>query len=334
MTILAIETSCDETAAALVKDGIHVIRQALASSAKKHQLTGGIVPEVGARQQVLDIIPILQETLADTSPNDLDAVAVTVGPGLIGSLVVGVETAKALAWAWNKPLIPIDHVIAHAYAPWIQGAQPTLPALCLIISGGHTEFLLLKTHRDIEFLGGTRDDAVGEAFDKVARLLGLPYPGGPAIETLAHAGDPNAIDLPRPMIANDSLEMSFSGLKTAVRNVLPTSSTKANIAASFQQAVIDVLCTKTAKAITKHKPRSLIVAGGVAANRTLAEQVHKEFSQKTDVYVAPISYSVDNAAVIGSCAFFNYQPSLDVCTVVADPSYHAKHVGTSRSLSL
>lgn len=336
MNILAIESSCDETAVALVKDGRHVLSAALASSARKHRETGGIVPEVGARQQVLDIIPMLREALGDDFLKEaIDALAVTVGPGLIGSLVIGVETAKALAWAWDKPLIPVDHVVAHAYAPWINGDEPEFPALCLIISGGHTEFLLLSGHGSVQFLGGTRDDAVGEAFDKVARLIGLPYPGGPEIERLALEGDAQKLTLPRPMLTEPNLEMSFSGLKTAVRNVVNSGEVaRADVAAGFQQAVIDVLLSKSELAMQQFGPKSLIVAGGVAANRALADQIQKAFGQKLSVYVAPLSYSVDNAAMVGSYAYFTNRPAEDIFELAADPNYHAKHVGTSRSLKL
>lgn len=336
MNILAIESSCDETAVALVKDGVHVMHAALASSARQHVKTGGIVPEVGARQQILDIIPILKQTLVeDFSREEIDAIAVTVGPGLIGSLVIGVETAKALAWAWEKPLIPVDHVIAHAYAPWVNKDDPEFPALCLVISGGHTEFLLLSEHGNVRFLGGTRDDAVGEAFDKVARLIGLPYPGGPAIERLAHGGDPQAVILPRPMINDNTLEMSFSGLKTAVRNIVADEAhSTEDIAASFQQAVIDVLIAKADLAVKQYMPKSLIVAGGVAANRVLAEQFISTFGISTDVYVAPLKYSVDNAAMIGSYAYFANYSAENIFEITADPNYHAKNIGTSRSLKL
>lgn len=336
MNILAIESSCDETAVALVQNGVHVMRAALASSARQHVKTGGIVPEVGARQQILDIIPMLKQTLAeDFAKEDVGAIAVTVGPGLIGSLVIGVETAKSLAWAWEKPLIPVDHVVAHAYAPWVHGETPSLPAVCLIVSGGHTEFLLLTEHGNVTFLGGTRDDAVGEAFDKVARLIGLPYPGGPEIEKLSHGGDPQAVILPRPMINDNTLEMSFSGLKTAVRNTVADEvhSTQ-DIAASFQQAVIDVLIAKADLAIKQYTPKSFIVAGGVAANRALAEQFIKAFESSADVYVAPLKYSVDNAAMIGSYAYFAKQPVENIFEITADPNYHAKNIGTSRSLKL
>lgn len=330
MRILAIETSCDETSVAVVENGTHIMAHELATSAPDHVKTGGIVPEVGARQQIIAMIPTLEKAMHEHTPNDIDAIAVTVGPGLIGSLIVGVETAKALAAAWHKPLIPIDHVVAHLYAPWLEGNIPTFPALGLIISGGHSEFLLLHDHGDVEFLGGTRDDAIGEAFDKVARLVGLPYPGGPEIEKLAKDGNPDAIPLPRPMTDTVSLEMSFSGLKNAVRLAASDAALdKADIAASFQKAVTDVLLRKIEYALQTYAPTSLIVAGGVAANTYLREKIVKTFADSLDVYISPLSLSVDNAAMIACCAYFNNQP-MPIEEVVADPNYHSRTVGTSR----
>lgn len=334
MRILAIETSCDETSVAVVEDGTHVVAHELATSAPDHVKTGGIVPEVGARQQIIAMIPTLEKAMKGLTSNDLDALAVTVGPGLIGSLLVGVETAKTLAVAWQKPLIPVDHVVAHLYAPWLEGNTPTFPALGLIISGGHSEFLLLHDHGNVEFLGGTRDDAVGEAFDKVARLLGLPYPGGPEIEKLAKGGNPHAIPLPRPMTDTDSLEMSFSGLKNAVRlAVQKDEHTPADIAASFQQAITDVLLDKIEYALQTYTFKSLIIAGGVAANSYLREAIVKTFADSLDVYISPLSLSVDNAAMIACCAYFNNQPR-PIEDIIADPNYHARLIGTSRNKKL
>ncbi|MCA9390198.1 tRNA (adenosine(37)-N6)-threonylcarbamoyltransferase complex transferase subunit TsaD [candidate division WWE3 bacterium] len=334
MKILAIETSCDETSAAIVENGVTVLSHELASSAKSHIKTGGIVPEVGARQQIISIMPTIQAVMDGYSPDQIDALAVTVGPGLIGSLLVGVETAKTLAWAWEKPLIPVDHVVAHLYSAWLSDPTPELPALGLTISGGHTEFLLIKDHGDIQFLGSTRDDAAGEAFDKIARLLKRPYPGGPQIEQMAKEGNPNAVPLPRPMINEDSLEMSFSGLKTAVRNARESGEYQDfDIAASFQQAVVDVLVAKTARAIQEYQPKSLIIAGGVAANTAIRETLTKEFSHSAAVHVSQMSLAVDNAAIIGSYAYFNNHPQ-PITEIDADPLYHARLIGTSRSKKL
>lgn len=339
MNILGIETSCDETSVAIVQDGTIVLSNALASSAPSHVKTGGIVPEVGARQQIKAIIPMIAQAMDEFTADDINAIAVTVGPGLIGSLIVGVETAKTLSWAWQKPLIPVDHVVAHVYANWLHHEIPQLPALGLIISGGHTEFILIKDHGKIEFLGGTRDDAVGEAYDKVARLLGLPYPGGPEIDKLAVGGDANQIILPRPMIADKSAEMSLSGLKNAVRLAVEAQQKtnnpqwKANVAASFQQAIIDVLTKKTHYLLEEHQPKSLIIAGGVAASPAIREAMHREFDARVAVYVSQRSLSVDNAAIIASYAYFNYQPQT-IEEIAADPLYHARHVGTSRKKKL
>lgn len=332
MLILGIETSCDETSAALVENGTNVLRHELATSAGFHERTGGIVPEVGARQQILAIMPTIQEVMKGYSEDAIDAIAVTVGPGLIGSLMVGVETAKALAWAWEKPLIPVDHVVAHLYAAWLDGKTPELPAIGLVVSGGHTEFLYIKDHGDIAFLGSTRDDAAGEAFDKIARLLGLPYPGGPQIEQLAKAGNSTKIDLPRPMLNENTLEMSFSGLKTAVRLAeQDKNNSREDIAASFQQAVIDVLIGKTEKALEQVEAKSLLVAGGVAANKALEEALTTKFENEVDVHISGLNLSVDNAAIIATYAYYNNKPK-EVKDVVADPLYHARLVGTSRNL--
>lgn len=338
-TILAIETSCDETSAALVKNGTDILHIETASSMRKHRKTGGIVPEVGARQQVHDIIPVIQSCLQDVSPHDIDAIAVTVGPGLIGSLVVGVETAKILSWAWQKPIIPVDHVVAHVYGAWLTDkAVPELPALGLVISGGHTEFVLIKNHGDVVFLGGTRDDAAGEAFDKTARLLGMPYPGGPEIEKASKEGNAEAVSLPLPLAYEKTSEMSFSGLKTAVRNHILSQNGNtytADTAASFQKTVTEILSIKTHYTLENisGKPKSLILAGGVAANRYIADHFKKVFSDTLEVYVTPLMISVDNAAMIASYAHFNFHPE-PIDHILPDPNYHARTVGTSKKINL
>lgn len=318
MKILGIETSCDETAAAVVEDGTKILSSVVATSAEMHAKSGGVIPEEAARQQVKSIIPVIGKALdaPHLSLETIDKIAVTVGPGLIGSLLVGVETAKTLAHLHNKPIIPVNHLVAHLYANWLGGKIPTFPALALVVSGGHTDLVLIKDHGKIEWIGGTRDDASGEAFDKTARLLGLPYPGGPQISRLAEkfrAENPNHIyDLfPRPMIKDKNFDFSFSGLKTAVINEVGKMGSqipKEQLAAEVQEAITDVLVEKTLKATKKFKPESLLLAGGVAANSRLREKFETEIKSrnlKVNFFVPPPKLCTDNAAYIASSAFFN-----------------------------
>ncbi len=298
MKILGIETSCDETAAAIVEDGTKIISNVVASSQAMHAKFGGIIPEQAAREQVKSIIPVIDEALVC----EIDAIGVTYGPGLIGSLLVGVETAKALAFAWNKPIVPVNHLIGHIYANWINDT-PEFPALVLLVSGGHSELILMKDHGDFEFLGGTRDDAAGECFDKCARVLNLGYPGGPAVEAAASKFTINnlqfTIKLPRPMINEKSFDFSFSGLKTAVlyrKNEDPN-----GMAFELQEAITDVLVKKTLLAAEKFKVKNILLAGGVAANKRLREKLPQAICP-------PINLCTDNAAYIASAAFFNYEP--------------------------
>ncbi len=317
MKILGIETSCDETSAAIVQDGAKILSNAVASSLPLHAKTGGVIPEVAAREQVKAMIPVLKEALdsSGTSQKDIDAIAVTYGPGLVGSLLVGVETAKALSYVWNKPLVPVNHLIGHIYANWLENSKPpTFPNLVLIVSGGHTELVLMESHGKFRWLGGTRDDAAGEAFDKTARLLGVGYPGGPAIQKSAYKGDPNSYNLPRPLSKSSDFDFSFSGLKTAVINLVtkmgPTTDfTKkqvADLSASIQEAVVDSLLKKTLKAAKKFRVDEIILAGGVAANERLREKTKVSFSGK--VTSSNPKLSVDNAAMIAGAAFFNFKP--------------------------
>jgi len=305
MRVLGIETSCDETAAAVVENGTKILSNVVASSVELHQKTGGIIPEVAAREQLKCIIPIIEESLKKTKK--VDAIAVTVGPGLIGSLLVGVETAKTLAYIWKKPIAPINHLQAHLYANWLEGKKPQFPAIGLVVSGGHTDLVLMKNHGKIKWLGSTRDDAAGECFDKTARVLGLPYPGGPEIAKLAEKGNPQTYDLPRPMIKQENLDFSFSGLKTAVINLKrkQKSISKADLAAGIQQAITDVLVEKTVRAAKKYKVKSVLLAGGVAANKQLREQMQTKL---TNLYVPSPKLCTDNATYIASCAFFNFKP--------------------------
>ncbi len=319
MRILGIETTCDETGVAIVEDGRKVLSSIVSCSVELHKKYKGIVPEVAAREQVRVIIPVLRETIYNFKPNDIDAIAVAVGPGLVGSLLVGVETAKALSLVWNKPLIPVNHLMGHIYANWLMqnSKLPKFPLVALIVSGGHTDLLLMIDHNQIKWLGGTLDDAAGEAFDKVARILGLPYPGGPEIERLAQQLTTDkkqlTLKLPKPMIDSNNFDFSFSGLKTAVVNLVHSSQfivhSREEIAYEFQQAIVDVLVSKTIKAAGKFKAKSIIVGGGVAANKLLRSRLTVHGSQLgIPVRFPPIELCTDNGTVIASAAFFNFKP--------------------------
>ncbi len=312
MIILGIESSCDETAAAVVKDGSKILSNIISSQVEIHSRYGGIVPEVASRQHILSIIPVIEQAIGQSgvSPDDFSAIAVTNGPGLAGSLLVGVNIAKALGLAWNKPLIGINHLEAHIYANWLGEDVPEFPLVSLIVSGGHTELVLMKNHGQISRLGGTRDDAAGEAFDKVSRILGLGYPGGPAIERASSSGTPNQ-RLPRAWLKGND-DFSFSGLKTAVlhlahdlgisdsRNHNPVIS---DIAASFQESVVDVLVTKTILAAKREGVKQILLAGGVAANQALRETL-MDHSPIPVLIPQPI-YCTDNAAMISICAYYH-----------------------------
>ncbi len=330
MKILGIETSCDETGAAIVEDGVKILSNIVASSQEIHIKTGGIIPERAAREQIKYIIPVIKEALLAITHNselitpDIDAIAVTVGPGLIGSLLVGVETAKTLSFVWQKPIIPVNHLLAHLYANWLQPEVPQFPAIVLIVSGGHTELLLMKNHGKYEWLGGTRDDAAGEAFDKIARLLGLGYPGGPAIaaaaEKFAMRHMPYAIKLPRPMIGSGDFDFSFSGLKTAVlrevkKNKAPSPEFINGLAYEVQEAITDVLVKKAVRAARENDVKNIILAGGVAANQRLREKMKLEIN----LHVPPPALCMDNAAAIAACAYFNNSP-LPWPKIAAQPS--------------
>lgn len=327
MKILAIETSCDETAAAVVENGVKEVASALATSMEMHEKYGGIVPEVAARKQVESIVPVIAETLekaksaaghdsANTQEfarDYIDAIAVTVGPGLIGSLIVGVEAAKALALAWNKPLIPVNHLVGHIYANFLEeGAGKTIefPAIVLIVSGGHTDLVLMKGHGQLEYIGGTVDDAAGEAFDKAARILGIKtYYGGKALSEIAEkAGSKNLkIKLPRPMLHEDNFNFSFSGLKTAVKRLADEKKYPAEeIAKEFQNAVVDVLVEKTVRAADQFNVKSILLGGGVSANKALREKISEKAQEiRIPVYYPPVRLCTDNAVYIAAAAYFN-----------------------------
>ncbi len=311
MEILGIETSCDETAAAVVQDGAQVLSNVVASQVDIHSRYGGIVPEVASRQHMLAMVPIFNRALYDAAvqPGDLDAIAVTYGPGLAGSLLIGVNFAKSLSLAWSLPLIGINHLEAHLYSNWLDGGTPRFPLVALVVSGGHTELVLMRDHGDIERLGGTRDDAAGEAFDKVARILGLGYPGGPAIEKAAHQGG-SRIRLPRAWLRGSD-DFSFSGLKTATlrlverqgRSAGQTPVSAADIAAGFQESVVDVLTAKTIAAARRHRARQILLAGGVAANSFLRSTMVEK--SPMEVRLPPVHLCTDNAAMVAACAHFH-----------------------------
>ena len=342
--ILGIESSCDETAAAVVENGRTLRANVVASQTELHAKYGGVFPEMASRQHMLTITPVIRETLerAELGWADLEAIAVAHGPGLAGSLLVGVNAAKALAWARDLPLVGVNHMEAHIYANWLVPpgqdpatfTSPSFPLICLIVSGGHTDLVVMRDHHDYERLGGTLDDASGEAFDKVARLLNLGYPGGPAIQRAAESGDPAAYALPRAINVGP-YDFSFSGLKTAVLRLIQELQREqgadvaergqklaqaglaesdiegsetifpiADIAASFQAAVVDALVTKTAEAVSQHHAVQVLLAGGVAANRLLRQ----EMTRRLDIPVRypPIAYCTDNAAMIAAAGHYRF----------------------------
>lgn len=321
MKILGIETSCDETAAAVVEDGRYLLSNVVASSLALHEKTGGIVPEVAAREQLRFIIPVVDEALkeAGIKGEQLDAIAVTQGPGLVGSLLVGIEAGKALSWIWKKPLIPINHLLGHLYVTFLESESgdlpPEFPLLFLVVSGGHTQLVLFRSHTDLELLGETRDDAAGEAFDKVARLLNLGYPGGPAIEKTAINGDSQAYTLPHPLSTAGNLDFSFSGLKTAVLYLTKkedfkfSEKEKKDLAASFQQVVVETLTGKTIEALRKTGVKTLVAGGGVLANKILRKELENATAEMgVKFYFPSVKLSTDNAAGIAAAAFYRNNP--------------------------
>ncbi len=312
--ILGIETSCDETAASIVKNGKEIVANVVASQIESHKRFGGVVPEIASRHHVEQVTIVLEEVMemANMSFQDLDAIAVTEGPGLVGALLIGVNAAKALSFAHQIPLVGVHHIAGHIYANQLVD-ELQFPCLALVVSGGHTELVLMKEHGSFEVIGETLDDAAGEAYDKVARTMGLPYPGGPHIDRLAHEGEPT-IKLPRAWLEEGSYHFSFSGLKSAVINTLHNASQKGetiapeNLAASFQASVIEVLVGKTLKAAEAYCVKQVVLAGGVAANKGLREALTTAFTKLPDVNVIipPLSLCTDNAAMIaaaGTIAF-------------------------------
>jgi len=308
LKVLGIETSCDETGAAVVEDGRRLLSNVVASQAHLHARYGGVVPEVAARQHLEALVPVVEAALreAQCRPEDIDAVGVTVGPGLPGSLLVGVNVAKALAYAWGRPLVAVNHLEAHVYAVWlVEGFQPRFPALCLVVSGGHTDLALMEGHGRFRALGRTQDDAAGEAFDKVARLMGLGFPGGPAIERKARECPRPSLRLPRARLRGP-YDFSFSGLKTHVARVLEgvygPPPPPAEVAAAFQEAVVDALVDKVVKAARGHPVAQVILSGGVAANSRLREELARR--APVPVWAPPPSLCTDNGAMVAACAYY------------------------------
>ncbi len=321
MLCLGIETSCDETAAAVVGDGTRLLSNVVASQVELHRRYGGVFPELASRRHIEAMLPVLGEAMrmAGAGWEDLGLIAVTRGPGLVGSLLVGLAAAKALAFALDVPLVGVNHILGHIYANLLdpvlrdpaRGEGPggsVFPAVCLVVSGGHTDLVYMQGHGRLNLLGRTRDDAAGEAFDKVARLLGLPYPGGPALERLARQGDPEAVPFPRAMMDDGSYDFSFSGLKTAVAVYLEReggAARAADVAASFQKAVVDVLVAKTVRAALQRGVRRILLAGGVAANSALRESLRREAGRHgLEVRGPPPALCTDNAAMIACAGYF------------------------------
>lgn len=312
---MGIETSCDETAVAIIKNGTEIVANVVASQIESHKRFGGVVPEIASRHHVEQVTIVFEEAMqqANLTFNQLDAIAVTEGPGLVGALLIGVNAAKAIAFAHNIPLVAVHHIAGHIYANRLV-EEMKFPLLSLVVSGGHTELVFMKEHGHFQVIGETRDDAAGEAYDKVARTLNLPYPGGPHIDRLAQEGEPT-IDLPRAWLEEDSYDFSFSGLKSAVINTVHNFTQRGetiapeNLAASFQQSVIDVLVTKTMRATKEYKVNQVLLAGGVAANKGLRAALNEAFTQLKDVelVIPPLSLCTDNAAMIAAAGTIMFE---------------------------
>lgn len=351
MKILAIESSCDETAAAIIEgeDSPQVLSNVVSTQIDIHKEFGGVVPEVAARAHIENIIPVIKKTLteAKTELSDLDYITVTEGPGLVGSLVVGVETAKAISVSNNIPIVPVNHLEGHIYANFLEENKPEFPLIALLVSGGHTLLIFMKDHLDYQIIGSTRDDAAGEAFDKAAKILGLGYPGGPIISHEAEKGNENkykfpTIDLTPQATRNpvgfletpeESLDFSFSGLKTALITKVKqltsdgneiTAEEKADLSASFQKAIIDNLSQNVLRAVKKYQPKTFILSGGVAANKNLRETLEKnikEVSAETSYLIPPTNLCTDNAAMIGAAAFYHAKlKKIDDANFAANPN--------------
>ncbi|MCS7234155.1 MAG: tRNA (adenosine(37)-N6)-threonylcarbamoyltransferase complex transferase subunit TsaD [Synergistetes bacterium] len=322
MIILGIETSCDETSVALVEGGKRVIKNVVLSQVKDHAPYGGVVPEIASRKHLEGLLPLISQVLSGFSPKDIDGVAVTVGPGLIGSLTIGLMFAKTLAWIWKKPLLGVNHLEAHVYALFLEYHELSFPFLCLLVSGGHTELFLFKDHGDFELVGETRDDAAGEAFDKVARILNLPYPGGPAIDEISKKGDPYFIEFPYPL--EEGLDFSFSGIKTAVRLFWEENKGKVrveDVAASFQRKVVEILIDKLKKGALLKRIKRIALVGGVVANSLLRSRLRELQEEGFEVFYPSISLCTDNAAMVASAGYYELKRErVAPLTITAHPN--------------
>ena len=319
MNILAIESSCDETAAAVVQDGRKVLSNIISSQIEIHKLYGGVVPEIASRKHIEKVIQVVDEALKEASltMDEIDAVAVTYGPGLVGALLVGVSAAKSIAFAHNKPLIGVHHIEGHISANYIENEELEPPFLCLVVSGGHTNLVIVKDYGEYEVLGKTRDDAAGEAFDKIARAIGLGYPGGPKIQKISEEGNKDAIAFPRAKVADNPFDFSFSGLKSSVLNYINSCEmkgeeiNKADIAASFQEAVVDVLVSHTIEGAKQLGFKKIAMAGGVASNTVLREEMKEACERRGFMFYHPSPIlCTDNAAMIGAAAYYDYKKGL------------------------
>lgn len=313
--ILSIESSCDETAAAVVENGRNVLSNVISTQIEIHKEFGGVVPEVASRKHIENISDVVDEALnnANVTSEQIDAVAVTYGPGLVGALLVGVNFAKGLAFAWQKPLIGVNHIEGHISANYIEDKNLEPPFICMVASGGHSHLVYVRDYGKYEILGVTRDDAAGEAFDKIARAIGLGYPGGPLVDKAAKSGNKDAIKFPRVIIDEETLDFSFSGLKSAVLNYIHNSEQKKekvvieDVAASFQEAVVEVLAMKTMKAAKKKDCKTVALAGGVASNSRLREILHEQCQEAGYKFTKPSPVlCTDNAAMIGAAAYYKY----------------------------
>lgn len=317
--ILAIESSCDETAASVVKNGREVLSNVIFSQIDLHTVYGGVVPEIASRKHIEKIDMVVSQALeqAGVTWDDIEAIAVTYGPGLVGALLVGVSYAKSLAWALKKPLVGVHHIEGHICANYIENKELEPPFMCLVVSGGHSHLVKVADYGVYEILGRTRDDAAGEAFDKVARAIGLGYPGGPKIDKVSYEGDPFAIEFPRAKVADNEYDFSFSGLKSAVLNYLNSMEMKgeqisqADVAASFQQAVVDVLVGHSMTAVTQYGFKKFAIAGGVASNSHLRDAFVKACDEKGITFYKPSPiYCTDNAAMIGVAGYYEYMKGM------------------------
>ena len=315
MKILAIESSCDETAAAVVEDGRRVLSSIVASQVEEHRLYGGVVPEIASRRHAEAIVPVVKRSLdeAGLTLSEIDALAVTYAPGLIGALLVGVNFAKGLSLSTGLPLVPVHHLRSHIASNYISNTELKPPFLCLVVSGGHSHIVMVEDYTKMKIIGRTRDDAAGEAFDKAALTMGMPYPGGIALDKIAEDGDPHAFRLPRPTVHDAPYDFSFSGLKTAVINLIHNTAqkggelNKADVCASFRYAVVDCLCTNFIRAAEDLGVTKLVIAGGVSANSLLRKTLSKECARRGwEFYMPEKSLCGDNAAMVGAQGYYEY----------------------------